>query len=107
MRVIAYEEELNDTALEWLRIRIETEAGQVTGFLVQYETTVGERRTPVIRYDTAHGFAHRDVLGPRGEVVAKQQLASHLTFQEALALGLRDVRANWRRYRLDFLGDRS
>lgn len=107
MRVIAYEVELDDTALEWLRLRVETERGRVIGFLVQYETTVAGQRTPVIRYDSAHGFAHRDVLGRRGEFVEKQALASHLSFREALDLGVRDIRANWRRYRREFFGDRS
>jgi hypothetical protein len=107
MRVIAYELELDDTALEWERIRIETEAGQVTGFLVQHETTIEDQRIPVIRYETAHGFAHRDVLGRRGEIIAKQPMASHLSLQDALAHGMRDVRENWRRYRRDFLGEQS
>ncbi|MCD6032184.1 MAG: hypothetical protein K0S78_4366 [Thermomicrobiales bacterium] len=105
MRVIAYEVDLDDTALQWLWLRIETEAGRVTGFLAQYETTIRDQRVPVIRYDTAHGFAHRDVLDRRGEVIAKQPLASDLSSQDALAYGVQDIRANWRRYRRRFLGD--
>ena len=105
MRVIAYEVDLDDTALAWLRLRVETEREQVTGFLAQYETTFEGQWTPVMRYDTAHGFAHRDVLNRRGEVIEKQALALHLSFREALDLGVRDIRANWRRYRRDFQGD--
>lgn len=107
MRVIAYEVELDNTALEWLRLRVETEKGRVTGFLAQYETTFEGQRTPVMRYDTAHGFAHRDVLNRQGEVIEKQALAAHLSYREALDLGVRDIRSNWRRYRRSFLGGRS
>ena len=36
------------------------ERGQVLEFIVQLEIAVGRQWKPVIRYDTAHGFAHRD-----------------------------------------------
>ena len=40
--------------------------GQVVEFVVQYEIRVGLDWVPVARYDTAHGFAHRDLLSPNG-----------------------------------------
>lgn len=94
---------LDDRALNWLRLRITTARGRVTGFLVQYETTLGGKRIPVVRYDGAHGFAHQDVLDRRGNVVEKRRLPADLTFDEALQVGERDLRVNWRRYRRAFL----
>lgn len=41
-------------------MRIWLEAGRVRRFEVQYQTTIGGELLPVVRYDTAHGFAHRD-----------------------------------------------
>ena len=38
-----------------------TERGQVTAFTVQMELLVGGHWEPVVRFDTAHGFAHRDL----------------------------------------------
>jgi hypothetical protein len=59
-----YEVELLYESVRY-RVRYETHKGQVIGFVVQLEfkTTLGWR--PVVRYDTAHGFAHRDSLSVR------------------------------------------
>lgn len=105
MPVIEYATELDDTGLEWLRMRIETKDGRVMGFLVQYETTVTGERVPVVRYDTAHGFTHRDRLNRRGELVDKRRLGGDPPLNEALSTGVQDLRANWRRYRQDYFGD--
>ena len=93
---------LADHARDWLRLRITTHRGQVTEFLVQYETMIEDARIPVVRYDGAHGFAHRDVLNRRGDVVEKRRLPGGLSFGEALQVGERDLRVNWRRYRQAF-----
>lgn len=36
-------------------------AGRGAEFVIQYEVRQGEEWMPVVRYDTAHGFAHRDL----------------------------------------------
>ena len=100
-----YEVPLDDEAREWLRVRIGTEGGDVVAFTVQYETTVAGERTPVVRYDGAHGSAHRDRLDRRGRVVKKTPLAGNPTFKEALEIGRQDLLAHWRRYRAAFLED--
>ena len=35
--------------------------GNVLSFVVQYETRLEGKWLPVVRYDTEHGFAHRDL----------------------------------------------
>lgn len=49
-----------------LRVMFETERGQILRFVVQLECQFVEdgEWIPVVRYDTAHGYAHRDVLHP-------------------------------------------
>ena len=47
----------NDNAL---RVHFDVEHGEVLVFVVQLECLFSGKWTPVIRYDTAHGFAHRD-----------------------------------------------
>ncbi len=37
-------------------------------FRVQYETKINNIWYPVVRYDTAHGFVHRDLLSFKGDV---------------------------------------
>ena len=97
-----YEDALDDAAQEWLRMRIWTDRGQVVRFTVQYETTLAGRRVPVVRYDTAHGYAHRDRLNPRGEAVTKDALGLGVSLADTLAVAEQDVRQHWRRYRRDF-----
>lgn len=45
-----------------------SEKGKIMFFRVQYETRVNNTWYPVVRYDTAHGFAHRDILDKKGSV---------------------------------------
>jgi hypothetical protein len=105
MPTTEYEVPLDETGLEWVRFRFTTRGGQVTAFTVQYETTVAGRRVPVVRYDNAHGFAHRDLLDRRGQISIKETLAGAPTPADALQIGERDIRENWQRYRRDFLRD--
>ncbi len=44
------------------------EKEKIIFFRVQYETKVGGTWYPVVRYDTAHGFTHRDLLDMKGNV---------------------------------------
>jgi hypothetical protein len=103
---IDYQDALDDAAQEWRRVRIWTQSGQVVRFAIQYETTIAGKRHPVVRYDTAHGFAHRDRLDRRGRVIAKDVLGDGLSLSDALLLAERDVRQNWQRYRRDFFEGR-
>jgi hypothetical protein len=96
---------LDDHALNWIRLRITTVGGQVTAFLVQFETTIAGERYPVVRYDASHGFAHRDRLNRRGVQFEKYPLPSELSLEQGLTLGEQDIRNNWRRYRDAFLRD--
>ena len=70
-------------------------------FRVQYETMVKGRWLPVVRYDSAHGYAHRDLLDQKGNVsktpLFNQGLNDALTFAES------DLKANWLKYKRAFL----
>jgi hypothetical protein len=88
---------------DWFRYRIETVDGRVTDFTVQYETMIEGKFLPVVRYDCAHGFAHRDLLDRDGKPRApKQPLGRHLSLDEALDEAERDLLQHWRYYRRDF-----
>jgi len=49
-----------------LRVRFEAERGRIVRFVVQLECQFVEdgEWTVVVRYDTAHGYAHRDLMHP-------------------------------------------
>jgi len=79
-----------------LRIRFRQDRNAVLEFLVQLETmSEGEWRA-VVRYDSAHGQPHRDILDQQGREVRKQWLPG--SFNDVLTLGIKDLRQDWRRY---------
>lgn len=53
-----------------------------------------------MRYDTAHGRPHKDVLHPDGS----QDKVEFYGYSEAevLTLGERDIKTNWQRYRAEY-----
>jgi hypothetical protein len=63
---------------------------------VQLEVLLEGEWRPVIRYDTSHRFAHRDLYRRRGRVV-KSDLK--MSFEEALTHALDDLRENWASYK--------
>lgn len=78
-----------------------TDKGRVIIFMVQLEVEVEEGVwKPVIRYDCAHDFAHRDRYNLKGDR-DKEEIA--LSYTESLDLADRDVNANWDIYQERFL----
>lgn len=75
--------------------------GRVVFFRVQYETRIGDRWYPVVRYDTAHGFAHRDLLNLAGEI--KKTPVFNQDFNDALTFAESDLKSNWEYYKENFL----
>jgi hypothetical protein len=62
------------------------ERGKIVLFRVQFETKVKDTWYPVVRYDTSHGFSHRDLLDNNGGVqktpLFNQDYNDTLTFAE-------------------------
>jgi hypothetical protein len=84
----------NDNAL---RVRFDVEHGEVLSFVVQLECLFSGKWTPVIRYDTAHGFAHRDKMYA-GKEIEKTEIHVR-SFKEGLNFAMDDLETNWREYR--------
>jgi hypothetical protein len=78
----------------------ESDKGEVIGFAVQLEVFVNAQWRVVLRYDSAHGFAHADRYYLNGKKIKKQ---IHLTLNEALTLGDEDIKENWKSYQKRFL----
>ena len=78
-----------------------TDRGDVVAFMVQLEVEVEEGIwRPVLRYDCAHDFTHRDRYNLKGEQ-DKQEIP--LTYPESLDLADKDINENWDIYRERFL----
>lgn len=79
----------------------ESEKGKVTAFVVQLEVFVNNQWREVIRYDSAHGFAHVDCYYLNGRKIKKKL---DLDLSEALTLADEDIKENWKAYQRAFLG---
>ncbi len=77
-----YETHLSPSLAVWPRVPFLTDHGTVRCFAVQYEAVFEGTTYPVIRWDTAHGYVHRDTLDWEGRVT------------EAIV----DVRTHWSTY---------
>jgi hypothetical protein len=53
----------------------------------------------VVRYDSAYGFAHVDILNRPEDVEEELLLLPEMPLKEALKLGIEAIKANWIRYR--------
>ncbi len=74
-----------------LRVMFESDHGQIVRFVVQLECQIKEEGEwiPIVRYDTAHGYAHRDVLHPkRKEEKVKMSVQD---YNEAFTIAMNDV----------------
>ena len=82
-----------------IRVRFELERGRVLKFAIQLEGRFEESDEwiPVVRYDTAHGFAHCDRLHPYEETT-KTAMATN-DYNEALNFAMTDLMNHWSEYR--------
>lgn len=100
MRIIEYVIPFGENARK--RHYHETDKGKVIGFTVQLEVLVEEQWQVVIRYDSAHGFAHIDRYDIDGRKI-KTEL--DLKLGEALVLADEDIKENWKIYQKIFFED--
>ena len=81
-----------------LRVRFDVESGEVVTFVVQLECKFDDINwTPIVRYDTVHGFAHRDRMHPR-QTAEKTEMRVR-DFNEGLTVAMFDLVNNWIDYR--------
>lgn len=86
----------------YLLIQRRTEAGETISFAVVLFTFRDGNWINISRYDTAHGYPHRDVLGLREGLRGKLRM-SMLTKKQAFRYAIRDLTENAENYLEDFL----
>ncbi len=87
-----------ETGVDRLRVHFHTDQGHVVALLViQYEAFIDGKWRPIIRFDEAHGYFHRDVMSPSGE---QRKAPIPVTDKSAaLSNALREIKQFWRAYR--------
>ncbi len=91
------------SAEDSIRVEFTTEGGQVVAFVAQYETVIDEERKPVVRYDSAHGKGHCDVLDWNGHTIRKDWLDQGDDFAASLTFAIDQLETTWARHLADFL----
>ncbi len=100
MQEIEYLIYLTAESTDRLRVYAQKEKGEILEFVVQYEAMISGEWQPIVRYDTAHGFAHKDIMRPKREAI-KQPLFFE-TYNLAFTFATLDLKANWMQYRDNF-----
>jgi hypothetical protein len=73
----------------------------VETFTVQLEIRLDEVWKPVVRYDNAHGFCHRDTLHADGTQEKTRVFVGNIN--ETFTYAIEDLRLHWKSHRVRFL----
>ena len=74
---------------------------RIVQYTVQLEVQHSVRWQPVVRYDNAHGFCHRDVLHADG--TQEKTAVFYGDASETFTRAIEDLRANWETHTARFL----
>lgn len=96
--MVEYERPLGEDARK--RHCHEIRKGKVISFVVQLEVFDGKKWREVVRYDSVHGYAHKDRYFSDGRKVKK---ILDLNFNEALTFADEDINDNWKSYKDIFI----
>ncbi len=84
-----------------IRFRFKKEKGEIVDLVAQFETIINEKWIPIVRYDCAHGFFHRDVMHPNGDKEKKLIDVPDLNF--AFSYARQDLEDKWEWYKEQYL----
>jgi len=101
MKEIEFLSFLDKYGHERLRVRLKVDKGILIDVVYQYETYVSEEWIPVVRYDCAHGFFHRDILMPNGDMEKKEIAIDNL--KDASKYAEQDLKDRWEWYKARFI----
>jgi hypothetical protein len=100
MKEISYQKFLDEVEHERVRIKIHVDKGNLRDIVVQYESFIANKWTPIVRYDCSHGFFHRDVMKPNGE--KEKQVIAITKLKDALSYAEQDIKDRWEFYKERF-----
>ena len=69
--------------------------------VIYYTEHLGER-IPLVTYDTAHGYPHRDIRYLNGKDKRRKKEISVMDLNEFYLIAKEDITSNWRRYLQEF-----
>ena len=97
-----FEQQLSQVG-DVLRIRFVRDGKPIIRFTVQYEAQIEDTTRRIVRYDTADGSPHRDLLDWDGSTRHSDPISVYGDYADAMRYAIRDLETNWERYRYEFL----
>lgn len=88
---------LSEDGEDRIRVTALKEKGRILRFVAQYEAMFKNKWFPIVRYDTSHGFAHKDIIHPSG--LKEKQPLYFPTLDAAFTFSIQDLKITWRWYR--------
>ena len=89
-------EELEDR----LRVSALKRKCRILKFVVQYEAFIENKWRAIIRYDTSHGFAHKDIMHYDGEQEKQPLYFPDLNI--AFTFAIQELKISWRWYKMAY-----
>ena len=80
-----------------IHVYFETASGIIIDFVVKLVFEINSRYYEIIRFDTAHGCPHKDVLNVEGKVIRKIWY-DFLDHKQALDVAIKDLKDNHELY---------
>ncbi len=91
---ISFVYSLNPDIRDRLRVDAFQEKNQIISFIVQYEALIKGKWHPIIRYDTSHGFAHKDIIHYNG--TKEKQPLYFPNYNLAFTFAIQDLKLLWK-----------
>ena len=92
---------LDNDGNERMRVRLTIIKGKLIDIVFQYESLIVKKWTPIVRYDLAHGFFHRDVMKSNGE--KEKTIIEIAELHEASIFAEHDIKDKWEFYKQRYL----
>lgn len=96
-----FESFLDNSGNERLRVRLKNVKGLLIDVVFQYESFIDNKWHPIVRYDCAHGYFHRDTMKPNGE--KEKQTIEIDNLKDAARYAEQDLRDRWQWYKERYL----
>lgn len=77
---------------------IQADLNTLRGEIVSFSVVLVKDEQCITRYDTAHGYAHRDVLGRKSDSPIDKVLYDTLTLKEVFNHANKDLSENYAKY---------
>ncbi len=91
---------LSEDGEDRLRVTALKQKGQILKFVVQYEAKIENKWRAIVRYDTSHGFTHKDIIHYNGE--KEKQPLYFLDQNMAFTFAIQDLKISWKWYKIAY-----